>query len=642
MDVIRLYLESPLDHTLTVFNGENDEGDITFILDTVLPVGSEGYLIKISDKAEVRAVSPVGAVYAAATLSQMLTEGAGLLQKGEIRDYPQYPVRGFMIDTARYFVGLEYLEEITEYAAFFKVNEIHLHLNDGAGETVNSFRLESENYPVLNESIVKTCRNPENKIYRKSDFRRYQKNAAVRGISVVPEIDAPSHCGTIVCASKSEESAKRGFKNVGINEWQLDLRDEAFENSLSFVQSIFDEYTEGGDPVFAGNSIHIGTDEWIRDNDLEKFGLTSADRNEQMRKYMDAMIRYIDLKGYTPVMWNGLNKEGKEYGGKTPVSNKCLLQFWSPHFGDMDIVKQGKYKIINSFDSDMYIVPGVNYYKNEFDLRSMYENWRVGHLGYVTDLPEGYPLLEGAETAIWLDANCALSHTDLFRLLKSQIMLISEKAWCADENRNSAEEFISRVSLLANSAPGANPGRYTKAEKRECIAAYDFSCIDSGTVQDSSGNGFGARVCGSCRPVGGSLKIDGGFISLPLKEASERYKVELEILISSNTPDGAELFSGADGVMYVSQGKLFYSRKGYTYLFDINLPLDRKILLIFEGEYEKASVSIDSGESILGKFIYGEYENEPGKRAFTTFRIPFEKIGSGINGEIFSLAVYEK
>ena len=62
-----------------------------------------------------------------------------------------------------------------KYAAFFKINHVHLHLNDGGGEVGTCFRIKSDKYPALNEGIINTCETGEEKLWSKRDFIEYQK-----------------------------------------------------------------------------------------------------------------------------------------------------------------------------------------------------------------------------------------------------------------------------------------------------------------------------------------------------------------------------------------------------------------------------------------------------------------------------------
>ena len=56
--------------------------------------------------------------------------------------------------------------------------------------------------------------------------------------------------------------------------------------SIEFMQSLYDEFLDGKDPVFQNKKFNIGTDEYPNGH------------NEEMRAYMDEMIKYVNKKGY--------------------------------------------------------------------------------------------------------------------------------------------------------------------------------------------------------------------------------------------------------------------------------------------------------------------------------------------------------
>lgn len=596
-------------------------GDIVLSSAKSAGLGAEGYSAEISDICRVTAETEKGFLYAGATLAQCFSQGdnSRKMPRGIIRDYPEYPVRGIMIDTARYYMGIDYLNEVVKYAGFFKINRVHLHLNDGAGETENSFRLQSEKYPELNRSIIETCVNGGNMIYTKNEFVQLQKNALEYGVEIVPEIDAPSHCGTLCMASESEQAKNFGFKSAALNSWQLDLRNNAFDNAVNFVQSVFDEYISGDEPIFCGKRLHIGTDEWMRDNELETYGITAAERNEMMRRYMDAMIGYINSKGYIPVLWNGMNSGGKQYDGNTSVSRKAEFQTWSLGFSDVNVALEKKYHIINSNDSDLYIVPGVTYYKNDLDIKEMFDNWETNKFGDSFELDEGHPLLLGAESAIWLDASCGSSHIDLFKLLKNQVMLIAEKSWFGGKKSwQTSDEFVGRVKLLANYAAGANPGRYCKAAADGTVICTDFSNI----AADRYGNGE---------------------IKLPVKTVANPFTLKMRVNISSATGNGAELFGGEDGSVYFEgeeQLKLCFSRKGYTYIFNQTVPTDEIITITVICDEKAAYLSVNNSDFCKAELYKCDYEYKPKEvRALYTMQLPLERVLAGIKGNIYSIEI---
>ena len=56
--------------------------------------------------------------------------GESNLQNGEIRDFPSFSHRGFMLDTGRKFIPYDTLVDIMLNMAYYKMNDLQLHLND--------------------------------------------------------------------------------------------------------------------------------------------------------------------------------------------------------------------------------------------------------------------------------------------------------------------------------------------------------------------------------------------------------------------------------------------------------------------------------------------------------------------------------
>ena len=338
-----------------------------------------------------------------------------------------------------------------------------------------------------------------------------------------------------------------------------------------------------------------------------------------MRRYMDAMIRYVNSKGYIPVLWNGMNSGGKQYDGNTPVSCEAEFQTWSLVFSDVNVALEKKYPIINSNDSDLYIVPGVTYYKNDLDIKEMFDTWEANKFGDSFELDEGHPLLLGAESAIWLDASCGSSHIDLFKLLKNQIMLIAEKSWFGGKKSwQTADEFVDRVKLLANYAAGANPGRYCKAAADGTVICTDFSNI----AADSSGNRK---------------------IKLPVKTVANPFTLKIRLNISSSTENGAELFGGEDGSVYFEgekQLKLCFSRKGYTYIFNQTIPTDEIITITVVCDEKAAYLSVNNADFCKAELYKCDYEYKPKEvRTLYTMQLPLERVFTGIKGNIYSIEI---
>ena len=282
-----------LGREIDIVSGEEPQsGDIYLRAGgSVEELGEEGYELIISDTLTITSPTVTGMTYGGATITQILyqDEDRNEIPKGLVRDYPKYEVRAGMIDVGRMYIPLEYLEEMSIYMSWFKLNETHVHIND----YYSAFRLESEVYPMIVA---------EDGYYTKDDYRQYQKDMKKYGIDVITEIDTPYHAECF-----------RDIPGVKmLSTGYLDITtDEARAANQEIIENLIDEYLDGEDPVIQSDHFHIGTDEY------------SKSYGEQMRAWTDHFINYVNDKGYESRVWASLGKNG--FNGTTPVSTDATL-----------------------------------------------------------------------------------------------------------------------------------------------------------------------------------------------------------------------------------------------------------------------------------------------------------------------------
>ena len=103
----------------------------------------------------------------------------------KISDVPQYSWRGLLLDSSRHFLPLQSgMLPILEGMEALKLNVLHWHLTDGV-----SFPYGSEALPQL---PARGAFHPS-LVYSIADMRLVVREAWLRGIRVVPEIDMPAH-----------------------------------------------------------------------------------------------------------------------------------------------------------------------------------------------------------------------------------------------------------------------------------------------------------------------------------------------------------------------------------------------------------------------------------------------------------------
>ena len=128
-------------------------------------LGAEGYALTVNPKGVViRAPKTAGLFYGAQTLRQLFppqVESAAPVKdvswtaKGvAVRDYPRFPLRGFMLDASRHFQSLEFVKRTLDRMAYHKLNHFQWHLVDD-----NGWRLEIKKYPRLTEIGSKRAEN---------------------------------------------------------------------------------------------------------------------------------------------------------------------------------------------------------------------------------------------------------------------------------------------------------------------------------------------------------------------------------------------------------------------------------------------------------------------------------------------------
>ena len=430
--------------------------------------GKEGYGITIQDGViTIESATNAGAFYATRTLLQM---GEKDLQNGEIRDFPSFSHRGFMLDTGRKFIPYDTLVDIMLNMAYYKMNDLQLHLNDNyiflkehlAGKNLSpeeelkyvlehaktGFRVETD---IVGKNGQKLTSDEH---YTKEEMQNLIKLAKALHINLVPEIDTPGHALSFVKVrpdlmyqgSLSDYRGKHNVERVAM----LDL-DNKYDETLAFVKSVYDKLLDGPDaPLHGVSTVHIGTDEYYGSR-------------ESYRRYVNDLIKYIKGKGYTPRIWGSLSAKR----GKTAVDWKDVeVDIWSIGWQQpKEAIAQGA-KIINITDIPTYSVPnGDNRqaaYGDYANYETQYNGWtpndfRTGHGPF---LEASNPNVIGGGHAVWNDNidlhETGLTSYDIFKRFFKSMQTTAERTWGSDR---AAATFAERILPASPYAPQSNPDR---------------------------------------------------------------------------------------------------------------------------------------------------------------------------------------
>lgn len=570
---------------LRVEEGKPRTGDIFLTLKKDKKLGTEGYAIRVDRTVTVSAPEVAGVYWATRTLLQMSEQNADrCLPKGQIRDYPDYALRGFMMDCGRKFIPMSYLRDMVKVMAYYKMNTLQIHLNDNGfkqffghdwGRTYAAFRLECDTYPGL------TARDG---YYTKREFIDFQKEAAGRFVEIIPEIDAPAH--TLAFTHYKPE--------IGSREYGMDHLDLFNPETYTFMDALFKEYLEGDEPVFWGPRVHIGTDEYSN---------KKKDVVEKFRAFTDRYIRLVESYGKQACVWGALTHAA----GDTPVkSENVIMSAWYNGYAEPKAMVEQGYKLISIPDGLVYIVPMAGYYHDYLNDEYLYNKWTPAHVGKVV-FDEKHPAILGGMFAVWNDhVGNGISVKDIHHRLFPALQTLSAKTWGVQPALSYAD--FDRLRRQLSEAPGVNQLARIGRDP--------------------------AMVCQSAEVVPGS--------SLSYPEIGYDYTVSFDLEAAAEAP-GTELFRSENAVFYLSDpvsGLFGFARDGYLNTFGYRPYPGEKANIQIKGDHKSTALFVD-GRLVEKLDVQKRYFNA-GKDSMNYVRtlvFPLQKAGD-FKSRISNLKVF--
>lgn len=414
----------------------NQNANIKIIENPSLP--AEAYQLNIKkDFIQIEANDIPGLNHALVTLQQLIWNSTkGLLPELTITDHPRFSYRGIMLDCSRHFWEISELKKTIDQMAFFKLNTLHLHLTDNQG-----WRFAIDKYPQLTKKGSYYYDYPElsGKYYSKSDLKDLVNYASLRGITIIPEIDLPGHCISLL-AGLPELSCQGGIFETYPEEREANKRKRVAEHmicignpqSLAFVEDVVDALTE----IFPSPYIHLGGDE-VGTNIWEKCPKCMALYRQQGMKdiheiqdyFTKEVSRIVRSKGKTMIGWDEINT-------RNAASTDDILTIWQ---------NNGKEQQKKALDRNISVIMcpkdpcyfDFGYARNP--TRKVYEWEPIDE----TIPQELHSLVKGGQACLWTEF--VTTQTDVEKMYYPRLCALAEVLWIKPEKKDWTD-FYSRLT----------------------------------------------------------------------------------------------------------------------------------------------------------------------------------------------------
>ncbi len=648
--------------SLTVTSGASaGENDIYLesLSEDTYNLGSEGSLIIVNDNgAKIYAPTRTGVLYGTYTVMQGMLSGGGSFPYGVVRDYPEFEVRGIMIDVARAPFRLETLQQYQKILSWFKINEMHMHINDDRHQTNSDrpdyddwedvesmFRLESELFP----SLTTTAKDSEyfnsedgyggTPTYTKDEWREFQTSGADLGINVITEIDLPAHALALTSYVHNypNEAAAAGITGPvqSSRHWELmALSGENYENSNKMMTALYSEYingVNGGEATFISDTVHIGADEYWNITSDEKTGFAN---------YVQEISEMAEDAGKKVRMWAGVSyflDNSAEY-------SNIELDVWDTSYENVSQRISEGYSLVNVCNNYLYN-NALRDRRDIVNVEHLYENWNpYVFTNYTANV--GEPSIIGAKTAVWQDVtDMGVTEADNTERIVRAGAVLAEKTWGGTSESQTYSDWSFIFSMLKNGVEGADNAY--NADTAYAAADFDFANVTADADILNAADGTYADINGSITLETDENGVvwgvfDGNdYISTGLSSLNYPYTVSFDIKSGTNGTD-ALLFSGSDGWLYAAgiDGEMSIARAFFNQSLCYTLPAGAETNITIVGTQEAVKLYVNGS---LVKFLGRQSASESDyDNLSSTFVFPLEYIGKGFNGKLANIRAYNK
>lgn len=415
----------------------------------------ESYTLSVtSQRIEIRATSGAGLFYGMQTLLQLMqpaSTGSYSVPSVEIEDTPRFAYRGLMLDVSRHFSTKEFIKKQIDALAYYKINRLHLHLTDAAG-----WRLEIKKYPLLTDFAAwrtdptwkkwwnggrKYLRYDEpgasGGYYTQDDIREILEYARQHYITMIPEIEMPSHSEEVLAAYPQLSCSGEPYKNSDFCVGN--------EETFTFLENVLTEVME----LFPSEYIHVGGDEagksaWKTCPKCQKRMKDEHLANvDELQSYLIHRIeKFLNNHGRRLLGWDEILQGG--------IAPNATVMSWRGEEGGIAAVTSGHHAIMT---------PGAYCYLDSYQDAPYSQPEAIG--GYLPlkkvyaydPVPasltaEQAKLVYGVQGNLWVEYIPTPEHVEY--MIYPRMLALAEVAWSAPERKSWSDFHTRALSAVAD------------------------------------------------------------------------------------------------------------------------------------------------------------------------------------------------
>lgn len=401
-------------------------------------LGAEGYNMVIEEELiTITANKPAGVYMGIQTLLQIVPLTASenakdsdqfRLATGTIRDYPTYAWRGSMLDVARHFFSVEDVKRYIDLISYYKMNILHLHLSDDQG-----WRIEIKSWPNLALHGGSTqVGGGKGGYYTQEQYKDIVAYAASRYVTIVPEIDMPSHINAALASygelnGGTKVPVEGIYKGALTTKGILDGKNKPTElytgievgwstlrldkpATFKFVNDVIRELAE----ITPGPYLHIGGDE------------AHVTKKEDFIEFISRFSEIVKANGKQMIGWEEI--------AQANIDDNAIAQHWASEEHAHEAASKGA-KIIMSPSKKVYL-------DMQYDSTS-----RLGlHWAAYIEVDESYNWdpatrvegiakanIIGVEAPLWTETIVTMD--DIEYMLFPRLLGVAEIGWSPAEGR---------------------------------------------------------------------------------------------------------------------------------------------------------------------------------------------------------------